>query len=534
MSSYSFPSRRSVVSGYQGAVATSQPLAAQAGLRMLLQGGNAADAAVATAAALNVVEPMSTGMGGDAFALIYWAKDRKVYALNASGRAATAASLDEFRCRGLSSVPVRGMLPVTVPGAAAGWADTVSRFGRLGLDKVLQPAIEYAEKGFPVSELIGRSWGGAEGLLRQNPEAARVYLPGGRAPRVGERFVSPDLAKSLRLLAKGGTDAFYSGPIAESIAATSLKLGGLLSMCDLAEHTSTWVDPISTDYRGHRVYECPPNGQGIGALIALNLLSGFDIRGMGFDSADALHLKMESIKLGMNDGWRYIADPEMADVPVRGLLSDEYADMRRSLISLERAIAQPEGGVPPFGPDTVYLCAADGEGNAVSFINSLYMGFGSGVVAEGTGVCLQNRGALFSLDPEHPNCIAPRKRPYHTIIPCMVTKGDALAICFGVMGGFMQPQGHLQVLSNIVDHDMEAQRALDAPRFHYDDNGGNRFDLETFFSSAVYDSLRARGHVLDVADAGNYGGGQVIVRDPDSGAWLAGSEPRKDGCAVAY
>ena len=527
-----FPSRRSVVMGFGGAVATSQPLAAQAGLRILLRGGNAADAAVAAAATLNVVEPMSTGMGGDVFALIYWAEDQRVYALNASGRAPHAATLAAFRRRGLNEVPSRGILPVTVPGATAGWAETVRRFGRLGLDVVLAPAIEYAKQGFPVTERIGASWQASEELLRQDREAARVYMPVGRAPRPGERFTSPDLAQSLRLLAEDGPDAFYKGPIARAIVATSQKHDGLLTLQDLADHTSTWVEPIRIEYRDCTVHECPPNSQGIAALIALSILNAHDLASLGFSSPDALHVKMEAIKLAMTDAARYVADPEMANVPVTELLSPEYASARRKLIRMNRAIAAPEAGLLSGCPDTVYLCAADGEGNAVSFINSLYMGFGSGIVAEGTGIALQNRGALFVVDPEHPNCIAPHKRPYHTIIPCMVTRDRDLAVCFGVMGGFMQPQGHVQVLSNIVDHEMDAQQALDAPRFNF--QRGNQFLMEPFFPEDVLDALRERGHLLSVSERGNFGGGQVIMVDPESGALLAGSDPRKDGCALAF
>ncbi|MFO7916467.1 MAG: gamma-glutamyltransferase [Anaerolineae bacterium] len=527
-----FPSRRSVVMGFGGAVATSQSLAAQAGLRMLLRGGNAVDAAVATAATLNVVEPMSTGMGGDAFVLVYWAKERKVYALNASGRAPYAATVEAFERRGLDGIPLRGMLPVTVPGAAAGWADVLERFGSFGLDTVLEPAITYAEEGFPVSERIADSWKGAEEILRETPEASDAFLLDGKAPRAGQRFRNPDLGRSLRLLAEDGPAAFYKGPIAEAIVATSEKYDGLVTARDLGDHTSTWVDPISSLYHGYRVHECPPNGQGIAALIALNILSGYDIDDLEYASADAFHLKMEAIKLAMTDASRYVADPEMADVPVEGLLSDQYAETRRGLVHKERAIQAPQAGMPPHNPDTVYLCAADAEGNAVSFINSLYMGFGSGIVAEGTGIALQNRGNLFALDPEHLNCIAPHKRPYHTIIPCMVTKDDDLAICFGVMGGFMQPQGHVQVLNNMVCHGMDPQRALDAPRFNF--QGANRFLIEPSLPDEVYEGLRRRGHELQKGWGGNFGGGQVIRVDPESGALLAGSEPRKDGCAVAF
>ncbi len=528
-----YASRRSVVMGFGGAVATSQPLAAQAGLNTLQRGGNAADAAIAAASVLNVVEPMSTGLGGDAFALVYWAADRRVYALNASGRAPKAATLERLRSLGVrKSLPSRGMLPVTVPGACAGWADLLTRFGRQGLDTVLQPAIGYANSGFPVSEKIAAGWAGAVRLLEGDPEARRVYLNNGQAPAAGQRFRIPDLAGSLRLVAEQGPDAFYRGPIAEAIVATSDQAGGILAFEDLAEHTSTWVEPIHTTYRGHSVYECPPNGQGIAALIGLNILEGYDLSALPFQQAGTFHRKMEAVKLAMTDAARYVADPDMADVPIAAMLDAGYARSRRSLINDEHAIDQAMPGRLPTSPDTVYLCTADSEGNAVSFINSLYMGFGSGIVAQGTGIVLQNRGHLFSLDPEHPNCIAPGKRPYHTIIPCMVTRGDDLAICFGVMGGFMQPQGHVQVLSNMLDHGMDAQRALDAPRFRYDADG--TFGVESGLPRSVYAGLRSLGHKLEVGNRGNFGGGQVIAVHPESGAYLAGSDPRKDGCAVAY
>jgi gamma-glutamyltranspeptidase/glutathione hydrolase len=526
-----FPSRRSVVAGFGGAVAASQPLAAQAGLRLLLQGGNAIDAALAAVATLNVVEPMSTGLGGDVFALIYWAADRRVYALNGSGRAAYAATPEEFARRGLSAVPERGILPVTVPGAPAAWADLAARFGRLGLSAALAPAIDYAEGGYPVSELIALDWSHQEALLRGDAEAARVYLPGGHAPRAGQRFSAPELGATLRRLAEQGADGFYQGPVAAAIVAASKAYGGLLTAQDLADHISTWVEPIHSDYRGYRVYECPPNGQGLAALLALNILSGYDLAALGFDSVDALHYKMEAVKLAMTDAARYVADPELADVPVAGLLAPEYAAGRRALIRRGHALTAPTPGLPS-GSDTVYLCAADGEGNAVTFISSLYMGFGSGIVAPGTGVALQNRGHLFSLDPAHPNCIAPRKRPYHTIIPAMVTRDERLAVCYGVMGGFMQPQGHVQVLSNMVDHGMDPQRALDAPRFMY--QRGNEFLIDDFYGEDVYPELLNRGHALGITRGAVFGGGQIIAVDPESGALLAASAPRKDGAAVAF
>lgn len=528
--------RRSVVAGFNGAVATSQPLAAQAGLRMLLAGGNAVDAALAAAATLNVVEPSSTGMGGDAFALVYWAKDRRVYALNASGRSAYAATLDHYLARGLTTIPDRDILAVTVPGATAGWADLAARFGRLGLDRALQPAIDYAERGYPLSERIAAGWGRVADVLAVDRETARVFLPGGAPPRAGQKFANPDLARSLRLLAEQGPDVFYRGELAQALVATSDSHGGLLTLQDMADHTSTWVEPIHTEYRGHRVWECPPNGQGIAVLMALNILQGYDLQGMGFDSTDALHLKMEAVKLGMTDAARYVADPEVVDLPTRELLSDAYAQTRRNEIDLERAIALPQPGAPPRHSDTIYLTVVDGEGNACSFINSLCTGFGAAITVQGAGILLQNRGASFRLDAEHPNCLAPHKRPYHTIIPAMVTRQDAggddiLAICFGVMGGFMQPQGQVQVLTNILDHGMNPQQALDAPRFAH--QSGNLFHLEPYYAPHVYAELRARGHEIPEVE-GYFGGGQVIMVDPESGALLAGAEPRNDGAAVAF
>jgi len=523
--------RRSTVAGFNGAVATSQPLAAQAGLSILQAGGNAVDAALATAATLNVVEPMSTGVGGDIFCLVYWAAHRRVYAINGSGRAPWAATPEAYAERGLDAVPQRGILAVTVPGAPAAWCDLSARFGRLGMERVLAPAIDYAESGYPVSEYIASLWGRAVPLLEHDAESARVFLPGGRAPRAGERMRLPDLGHTLRLLAEGGPEAYYRGPVAQAIVATSRALGGLLSLQDLVDHRSTWVDPISTLYRGYRVWECPPNGQGIATLLALNILSGYDLGAMPREDAATLHLKMEAVKLAMVDAGRYVADPALADVPVEALLSEAYATERRAEIAPERAIATPEHWPLPTSPDTVYLTAVDGEGNACSFINSLYMGFGSGITVPGTGVVLQNRGALFTLDPAHPNCLAPHKRPYHTIIPAMVTKDDRLALSYGVMGGFMQPQGQVQVLSNIVDHGLSPQEALDAPRFSYEN--GATFHVEPYAGPEALETLRSYGHVIP-EDAGYYGGGQVIMVDPESGALLAGAEPRNDGAAVAY
>jgi gamma-glutamyltranspeptidase/glutathione hydrolase len=518
--------------GFGGAVATSQPLATQAGLHVLLQGGNAMDAALATAATLSIVEPMGTGLGGDLFALVYWAKDRRIYALNASGRAPYAATAEEYARRGCQEVPLRGILSVTVPGAAAGWCDLQARFGSWGLDRVLQPAIAYAEQGYPVSERIADMWREHQASIQADPGASRTYLFNGRAPRAGQRVTLPETARTLRLLAEGGAEAFYRGPVAEAIVAASERYDGLLSLQDLSDHTSTWVEPIHTDYRGYTVWECPPNGQGVAALEALNILSGYDLASMDPNAADTIHLRLEAIKLALADAGRYVTDPELGAIPVKGLLSLGYAAQRRTLIRMDQAIAQPQAGLPPSGHDTVYLCTADSEGNAVSFIQSQFLSFGSGIAPEGVGFTLQNRGNLFSLDPEHPNCIAPHKRPYHTIIPAMVTQDGRLVSALGVMGGAIQPQGHMMVLSNIIDHGMSVQEALYAPRFYYQKE--NEVWIEPYWPEAVYADLRQRGHALQMTEGPVMGGAQLIWVDPESGAYLAASEPRKDGCALAF
>lgn len=530
-----YQSRRSMVQSLRGMVATSQPLAAQAGLRILLAGGNAADAAIATAAALNVVEPMSTGIGGDAFALVYDAATRKVSALNGSGRAPQAISHTTFTERGLEAIPHSGMLPVTVPGTVDAWASLLEKHGTMSLAQVLAPAIEYAEHGFPVSEIIGRGWHMAVPKLQAHPDTARTYLVGGqRAPRIGESFRQPNLALSMRLIAEGGRDAFYRGPIAEAIAQTSEQYGGLLALADLAAHHSTWETPISTNYRGHTIYECPPNGHGLTALLALNILEGFDLKKLGAGSAEALHLEIEAIRLAFADAATYIADPVHADVPTEYLLSEAYTATRRALIQPDRALPAVNAGQLPGSHDTVYLTVVDEAGNAVSFINSLYQGFGSGVVAGDTGICLQNRGACFVIDPSHRNCIAPGKRPYHTIIPCMALRGDRVWSSFGVMGGFMQPQGHVQMLVNMLDYGMNPQEALDAPRFELVNPYIEQNTVTIEHGTETETALASLGHTISERKGQfGFGGGQIIVID-DAGVRQAGSDPRKDGCAVGY
>ena len=530
---YQFAGRRSNVIARAGVVATSQPLAAQAGLAVLCAGGNAVDAALATVAALCVVEPCSTGVGGDAFALIWQANERRLYGLNASGPAPAGLRADWVRGLGYAEMPAFGPIPVTVPGAVRGWQAALDRFGSWPLDRILTQAITYAEEGFPVSQRIAGSWSRSTEKMSQHPDSRRVWLPGGRAPRAGELFRNPEFARTLRTLAAEGPDAFYLGDIGRQIAACVQEAGGVLTQDDLAAYRPEWVTPLSLPYRdGYVFHEIPPNGQGLTALIALNIARGFDLRRMRYGSADYYHLLMEAIKLAFADAHAFIADPRQARVPISGLLSDAYAAARRALIRPDAAL-EPFPGQPDHHGDTVYLTVADREGNMVSWIQSLYMGFGSGLTAGTTGVQLQNRGANFSLEPGHPNEAAPGKRPYHTIIPGFITKDDQAWSSFGVMGGFMQPQGHLQVGVNLIDFDMDPQSALDAPRFQW--MAGRAFGLEPGIAAAARAELAARGHEIRVdMPPLFYGGGQVIVRDGETGVYYAGSEPRNDGAAVGY
>jgi gamma-glutamyltranspeptidase/glutathione hydrolase len=530
-----FPSRRSAVLARHGLVATSQPLAAMAGLRALLAGGNAADAAVTVAAMLNVVEPMSTGIGGDCFALIFEARTGQVTALNGSGRAPAAFTLEEAQRHGLQAMPLTGPLPVTVPGTVSGWAILLDRFGTMTLADCLAPAIATAEEGFPVSDLISAGWQRSTDKLSQDPEAARVYLP---APQAGQIHRQPDLARTLRAIAEGGVEAFYRGPLAERIAACVQSWGGYLTTADLTAHTATWETPIRTAYHGVEMLEHPPNGQGLAALIALNIVEGYDLAGADYYDPFRWHVMIEAMRLGMADAARYVADP-VAEPSVGRLVprlvSKEYAAQRRSLIRPGRVLELAVPGQPEHR-DTVYLTAVDGQGNAVSFINSLYYGFGSGLVVPDTGICLQNRGACFSLEPGHLNALAGGKRPYHTIIPAMALKDGRLWLSFGVMGGFMQPQGHLQVLVNLVDYGLDPQAALDAPRFRVDELGGRRVAIETGALLKTRQALKALGHdvVSEPAFSPGFGGGQVIAVDPETGALWGGSDPRRDGCAVGF
>lgn len=525
---------RSTVYGTRGAVACEHPSAALAGIRVLDAGGNAADACVAMAACMAVLAPMATGMGGDAFLLFYEAETGSVLGANGSGRAPRAATIEKLRERGVTEMPERGGLTITVPGAVRLWEDAVASLGTLPLARLLEPAWELAENGYPVSEVFARYWELGEDLLLKNEAASRALLLDGRAPRAGEIFQQPDLASTISAVAEGGADAFYNGEIARSIARAAQEAGGYLSEEDLAEHESTWVEPISTDYRGVRVYEIPPPGQGVAALEMLNILEGFEMGDLDPSGADRIHLEVEAKKLAYRDLYEEIGDPEFwlhAEIPTGRLISKEYAAKLRERISPDLASERvPE---PTLGEDTTYLCAVDAGGNGCSFINSLYMGFGSGVVAEGTGVCLQNRGNSFRHHPDHPNRLEPGKRPMHTIIPGLATSSatGALWATFGVMGGPMQPQGHAQLLSNLIDHDMSSQDAVDHPRhFH----GGDILLVEGRVPEREVARLRSKGH--DVEVGANYvipTGGAQLIRVLDSGVRACGSDPRKDGCALA-
>ncbi|MEN6439165.1 MAG: gamma-glutamyltransferase family protein [Syntrophobacter sp.] len=528
---YPYPSRRSVVFAARGMIATSQPLAAQAGLEILKRGGNAIDAAVATAACLTVVEPTSNGIGGDAFALVW--HGGKLHGLNSSGPAPRSLSLQSLAKAGHKKMPRFGVAPVTVPGAPACWAELVRRFGKLSLPEVMRPAVEYAEHGFPVSPVISDLWAAAfETYRAERGEAFRhwfdAFAPLGRAPLPGEIWRQPDQAISLAAIAESNAEAFYSGGLAEKIGAFFRLQGGYLAEGDLAAFRPEWVDPVKANYRGFDVWEIPPNGHGIVALMALNILNGFE-PGVA-DPVGRCHRLIEAVKLAFADGLKYVADIRGMKVRVEDLLSEAYAVERGKLIG-KRALT-PESGHPHRG-GTVYLAAADGDGNMVSYIQSNYEGFGSGMVVPGTGIALHNRGFCFSSDPAHDNCVEPGKKPYHTIIPGFLTKDGEAVGPFGVMGGFIQPQGHVMVVTNTVDLGLNPQAALDAPRFRW--TGGTSVDLEPHFPTHVAEALKRMGHDVRYGAVGDrgFGRGQIIWRNRQ-GVLAGGSEPRTDGQAAAW
>jgi len=518
-----------------GIVATEHPLASQIGATILAQGGNAVDAAVAANAAMGLVGPMANGIGGDLFAIVYEAKTGNIYGLNASGWAPARLNIELVRREGFTTnMPQSGIHSVTVPGCVDGWQRLLDRFGRRKLSSLLAPSIRLAEEGFPVTEIFSDYWVSSEGKLRKDPNATHVYLPGGRAPTTGELFRNPDLAWSYKQIARHGRKAFYEGEIAKRILKCSTGLGGAMSAEDLKEFSAEWVEPISTTYRGWTVYEIPPNGQGIAALAMLNLMEDFPLEKFGHNSADALHVMIEAKKLAYADVLRYVADPHFGKVPAAGMLSKDYARERARLIDMAKANCNvPAGQPPPMGTDTTYLCVVDAEGNIVSYIQSNYNSFGSGVVPEGTGFALQNRGGLFSLDSNHPNALAGRKRPLHTIIPAFMTKGD-VRIAFGIMGGWNQSQAHAQLVSNLVDHGMNLQAAMEAARFTKLTFDGCDVRLESRVPETVRTVLTERGHVIKLEGefADSVGGGQAVMRDFATGVNYGASDPRKDGCAI--
>ena len=526
-----YPSRRSLVYARRGMTATSHPLAAQAGLDILKQGGNAVDAAVAMAAALTVLEPTSNGIGGDAFALV-WHKGT-LYALNASGPAPQKLSLDALRKAGFERMPRLGMIPVTVPGAPAAWAALAKRFGTLPLTATLRPAIDYAHNGAPVSPVVADLWARAyaEFKTRQDPAFRHwfdCFAPQGHAPVAGEMWRSAELAQSLSLIAESDGKAFYAGELAEAVHAFSEQCGGFLRGEDLAAFAPEWVEPLKAVYRGVDVWELPPNGQGLAALIALRILDGFEAPAV--DSPRASHLRIEAVKLAFADALAHIADPRLMRVHPAALLDEAYIAQRRKLIS-DRALIPPPG--KPADGGTVYLAAADAEGNMVSYIQSNFWGFGSGMVVPGTGIALHSRGLCFSLDPKHPNRLTPGMRPYHTIIPGFLSKNGRPLAAFGVMGAYLQPQGHVMTVSNMLDYGLNPQAALDAPRFRWEE--GMRVDVEAAFPAPVAEALRRMGHDVRYGAVGDrgFGRGQIIWRTED-GVLAGGSEPRYDGQVAGW
>jgi gamma-glutamyltranspeptidase / glutathione hydrolase len=528
---------RSIVSTKLGIVAASHPLAARAGTAVLERGGNAVDAAIAANAMIGLIEPGSNGIGGDLFLVYYEARSGKICGLNAGGWSPSGLTPQFLRSKGITEMPSTGIQTVTVPGAVAGWDMLSRRFGTMPLSELLAPAIYYAEEGFTVTEVIAAGWANAEEKLREYPEAARTYLPNGRAPACGEIFRNPRLAQSLRRIAEGGRDGFYKGPTAEAMVRVSAELGGTLAQTDLEEFQPQWVTPIHSTYRGWTIHELPPNTTGIAALMMLNIMEQFPLGDWGFHSTKSLHVMIEAKKLAFADLLRYIGDPGFSKFPVATLLSKSHARDRARLIDMKHAASRVEparlsGYSTSAGNDTIYLCAIDSQGNIASLIQSIYSGFGSAIVAPETGFALHNRGALFTLEPGHPNTLEPRKLPLHTIIPGFMEK-DGVRIGFGIMGGFNQPQAHAQFVAGIADFEFTIQEALEAGRFTKLTFEGCDVDVEPTIPPQVRSELEALGHQLNIAPprSGMFGWGQAVMSDRE-GIHYGASEPRHDGAAI--
>ena len=534
-------STRSEVIAEKGMVATSHPLATQIGIDILKDGGNAIDAAIAANAAIGLMEPTGNGIGGDLFAIIWVEKDKKLYGLNASGRSPKNLTLDYFKENNMTQIPAYGPLPVSVPGCVDGWFEMHKRFGKISMEDILNPAINYAENGFPVTELVSYYMEIANKNFNQYPNFKETYHINGYTPKKGQLFKNKDLGKTLRLIAKKGRKGFYEGPVAKTISDFIIDQGGFLSFEDLKNHSSDWIEPVSTNYRGYDIWELPPNGQGIAALQILNLLESFDIKSMGFGSAEYIHHFVEAKKIAFADRAKYYADTDFNNIPVDYLISKEYANQRRQEINKSKAAKTVAAGEIENG-DTIYLTTSDNEGNMVSLIQSNYRGMGSGMVPPGLGFMLQDRGELFSLEEGHYNVYEPEKRPFHTIIPAFITKDEKPYVSFGLMGGAMQPQGHAQIVINLIDFEMNLQEAGDAPRIRHVSNqqptGGDMLDggelsLESGFDYKEIRKLQKYGHKI-IFSLGSFGGYQAIMFDEKLGVFFGASESRKDGSAMGY
>ena len=534
-------STRSEVIAENGMVATSHPLATQVGIDILKKGGNAIDAAIASNAAIGLMEPTGNGIGGDLFAIIWIEKEKKLYGLNASGRSPKNLTLEYFKKNNMSKIPAYGPLPISVPGCVDGWFEMHDKFGKISIQEVLDPAIKYAEDGFPVTELVAYYMEVADKNFNKYPNFKETYYVNESTPKKGEIFKNPDLANTFKLIAKKGRKGFYEGKVAQTISEFVIEQGGFLSYEDLENHSSEWIKPVSTNYRGYDIWELPPNGQGIAALQILNLLEKFDIKSMGFGSAEYIHYFTEAKKIAFADRAKYYADMEFNNIPVDYLISKEYADKRRSEINPTQAAKKVSAGEIENG-DTIYLTTADSQGNMVSLIQSNYRGMGSGMVPPGLGFMLQDRGELFSLEENHFNVYAPEKRPFHTIIPAFITKDNEPYVSFGLMGGAMQPQGHAQIVINLIDFGMNLQEAGDAPRIrHVSDQQptggdmlqGGELSLESGFDYKEIRKLQKYGHKV-IFSLGSFGGYQAIMFDKESGVYYGASESRKDGSAIGY